>query len=135
MPLNPTESYNSEVAGAEVFNAPNVASNPIIDTSQRTLQKWFNTSVFSLPTLYTMGNAGKGLIFGPGMEIINVDLTKRFYGFGNDTRNLEFRAEAYNLMNSPVYGNPNVTADAATFGRITAATVSRTMQLALKFYF
>ena len=135
MPLNPTENYNSEVAGAEVFNAPNVSSDPVIPSSQRTLQRWFNTSVFSLPALYTMGDAGKGLIFGPGMSILNIDLSKRFYGFGNETRNLEFRAEAYNLFNTPTFGNPNVTADSAQFGHITSASNSRTMQLALKFYF
>jgi hypothetical protein len=135
-PLNPTENYNSEVAGQEVFNAPNVSGNPILPKSQQTLQKYFNTSMFSIPALYTMGNAGKGIVFGPPMRLMNLTLGKRFYLFGSDERrNLEFRAEMYNISNTPTFGNPNVTADSAQFGQITSASNSRTMQLGLKLYF
>jgi hypothetical protein len=135
-PLNPTENYNSEVAGQEVFNAPNVTGNPILPKSQQTLSEYFNTADFSIPALYTMGNAGKGIVFGPPMRLMNLTLGKRFYPFGSDARrNIEFRAEMYNVSNTPTFGNPNVTADSSTFGHITSASNSRTMQLALKAYF
>jgi hypothetical protein len=134
-PLNPTENYNSEVAGQEVFNAPNVSGNPILPKSQQTLNQYFNTSMFSIPALYTMGNAGKGIVFGPPMRLMNLTLGKHFYPFRDERRNLEFRAEVYNISNTPTFGNPNVTADSSTFGRITSASNSRTMQLALKAYF
>jgi hypothetical protein len=70
------------------------------------------------------------------MRLMNLTLGKRFYPFGADTRrNIEFRAEMYNISNTPTFGNPNVTADSSTFGHITSASNSRTMQLALKAYF
>ena len=51
--------------------------------------------------------------------------------------NLEFRAEAFNVFNRAVPGNPelNIT-NAATFGRITSIRSGpRSLQLALRFAF
>jgi hypothetical protein len=45
----------------------------------------------------------------------------------------QFRAEAYNLTNSPTWGTPNVNVtQVGQFGTITSATGQRTMQLALR---
>lgn len=49
---------------------------------------------------------------------------------------LQYRAEAYNLSNTPYFANPNVTNGAGTFGRVTAVSNSaRQMQMALKLSF
>jgi hypothetical protein len=133
-PLSPTESYNSAVNGAGV-NVPNVVGVPVLDPSQRTLSRWYNVSAFALPTLYTAGNAARSMIYGPGMQSVNTSFAKRFYGFGNEVRNLEFRGEIYNLFNTPHFGNPNMVVDSATAGKITSASNARAMQMALKFYF
>lgn len=48
----------------------------------------------------------------------------------------EFRAEAFNVTNTPVWGAPNSTLNSPTFGQISGtASTQRELQLALKIYF
>jgi hypothetical protein len=87
-------------------------------------------SVF--PAQYSIGNAGRGLIYGP--HTFNTDLagTKRFPLPFREGMDVEFRAEFYNAFNSPQFSDPNVTLGAGTFGRITGSKNERRGQLALK---
>jgi hypothetical protein len=48
---------------------------------------------------------------------------------------LDFRAEAFNLTNTPPLGAPNTVAGTAAFGTITVAGDPRVLQFALKFNF
>jgi hypothetical protein len=48
---------------------------------------------------------------------------------------LEFRAEAFNVTNSLIRNNPNLTLNANTFGQIQSARDARIMQFALKYVF
>jgi Na+-transporting NADH:ubiquinone oxidoreductase subunit NqrD len=49
---------------------------------------------------------------------------------------LEFRAEAFNLTNTPVWASPNGTLNGATFGQVlSTASTQRELQLALKISF
>jgi hypothetical protein len=51
---------------------------------------------------------------------------------------LQFRAEAFNALNSVTFGNPAGNIDAGNFGTVTSLatnTNSRAVQLALKLYF
>ena len=49
---------------------------------------------------------------------------------------LEFRAEAFNLLNSVYYSNPNSNIDTATGGRVTSTSLAaRTLQFGLKYLF
>ena len=57
------------------------------------------------------------------------------FKFG-ETRNLQFRAEAFNLFNHPQFGTPANTVDVAGFsGQITSSGRARELQLALKLTF
>jgi hypothetical protein len=46
---------------------------------------------------------------------------------------LELRAEAFNLLNNPAFGNPHGVLGSAAFGSITTAGDPRVVQLAVKF--
>ena len=126
-------SYNSAVTGGT--SRPNVLRNPSLSSSERTLARWYDVSAFALPALYTAGNAGRGLIYGPPRNSLNLSVGKRFYGFGNETRNLELRGEFFNITNTPSFNSPNVTVDAGNAGKITSSGNERQVQLGLKFYF
>jgi hypothetical protein len=54
----------------------------------------------------------------------------------SETRNLQFRAEAFNLFNHPQFGTQPTRLDVADFsGQITSAGRARELQLALKLTF
>lgn len=131
-PLNPGNSIDTCNCGSATY--PNVSGNPNLPKGERTVNNWFRTNVFSSPALWTIGNAGRGVIWGPGQR--NLDFTVSKFFQLNERFKLQFRAEAYNLSNSPYFANPNVTVGAGTFGRITAVSNSaRQMQMALKLAF
>jgi hypothetical protein len=109
-----------------------------------TIDRWFDTSCF-VPTADitgTYGDAGRGIIRGPGSFNIDASLIK-------NTRlgryNTEVRIEAFNLLNHPQFGNPNTTIGNAAVGTISTmlsnpscslcGTTERQIQLALKVRF
>jgi hypothetical protein len=116
---------------------PNVSRDPRLSGSERTLDRWFNVSAFSLPEQYTIGNAGRGLIQGPGLVNFDLNAAKRFpLDAVREGSSLEFRAEFYNLTNTPYFADPNVIIGSGTVGRVTAVRGNpRRTQMALKFYF
>jgi hypothetical protein len=70
---------------------------------------------------------------GPGYRNLDAALIKRT-GITERVA-LEFRAEAFNLTNTPPLGAPNVVFGTAGFGSITSAGDPRVFQLALKVIF
>ncbi len=131
-PLNPGNNIDTCNCGSAVY--PNVSGNPNLPKGERTEGRWFNTSAFSQPAQWTIGNAGRGLIWGPGQRNIDFTLSK-YFNFTERFR-AQFRAEAYNLTNTPYFANPNVQNGAGTFGRVTnVSNSSRQMQVALKLMF
>jgi len=134
-PLTVTTAQNQCQCGA--INRPNVSRDPNVSSDKRSVNQWFDTTAFSIPPQYTIGNAGRGLFFGPGLINHDLNLGKRFVTpMLGEKSNLEFRAEMYNLTNTPYFANPNTTLGQATFGRITAVSAgSRTIQMALKLNF
>ena len=132
-PLSPGYAIDSCVCGNNA-NRPNVSANPNLPDSERTVNRWFNTTAFSAPAQYTIGNAGRGLVWGPGLRSWDMTVSK-FFSITERIR-VQFRAEAYNLSNSPYFANPNTTFGAGTFGRVTAVGNNpRQVQMALKLMF
>ena len=117
--------------GAGPAQRPNVSGDP--NNGPRTPQQWFDTSVFSLPALYTFGNAPRNALIGPGLEEFDFSLQKDIAV--KEPVRLQFRAEAYNLLNHPNFNIPNRTAFTPNFGRISSAQDSRQLQFALKLLF
>lgn len=105
-----------------------------------TRYRWFDTSQFVNPPLYTYGNVGRVLpdVRSPGT--VNWDLSVVKNTAIWERVSLQFRAEAFNFLNQVNLGNPNGTFVAgpdgrnssATFGTITSARDARVLQFGLK---
>ncbi len=111
---------------------PDLISNPN-DFPQRGPNQWFNTASFTLPALYTFGNAGRNIVTGPGLADADLSLQRDFPI--RETQHLIFRAEFFNALNHPNFDTPNRIAFTPNFGRIFSAEPSRQIQFALKYNF
>jgi hypothetical protein len=97
---------------------------------------YFNTSLFSLPPLGSIGNSGRRLFSGPGMD--NYDLTAQKNARLTESRSLQIRVEAFNAFNhAQFYGPASVDGNisSATCGHVVSAAAPRLLQLALKLIF
>ncbi|MDZ4799723.1 MAG: carboxypeptidase regulatory-like domain-containing protein [Bryobacteraceae bacterium] len=112
---------------------PDVAGNWRLDSSQRGLDHWFNTSAFARNAPFTYGNAGRNLIQGPGEVNFDLAVYKSFRV--REGIRVQFRAEAFNLMNTPNFGVPNGQVGNPNFGTIGAASRPRNLQFGVKVIF
>jgi hypothetical protein len=120
--------------GGERRARPDLVGDPELPSSQRTLERWFNTDAFAAFTVpKAFGNAGIGLMRGPGMSNFDFTLAKNFYM--TERRYVQFRTELFNAFNHPNFGPPNIARDSSGFGRILTAANGRIIQFGLKFYF
>jgi hypothetical protein len=110
---------------------PNISGDP--NAGPKTPKQWLNTTVFSLPALYTFGNSPRNGVIGPGLEEFDLSLQKDIQL--TESVKFRFRAEAYNVFNHPNFNIPNRTAFTANFGSISSAQDSRQLQFAFKLLF
>ena len=90
---------------------------------------------FAAPAAGSIGGTGKGYFFGPRVFDIDMAMLKRIRI--HEKINLEVRADATNITNTPSFGLPTATLTSATFGRIggSVESGSRKFQLGMKFNF
>jgi hypothetical protein len=99
-----------------------------------TIAAWFDKSAFALPAAYTYGNSGADILREDRFKNLDFSLFKQFQV--SERARVQFRAEAFNLTNSPSFSAPGTNIDTATGGVITSTLSSpRNIQLALKFVF
>ena len=76
---------------------------------------------------------GRNSLRGPGFVNYDLSLVRNFAMF--ERFRLEFRAEAYNLTNTPRWSNPVNSVNNSAFGQILSASGERELQLALRLTF
>jgi Carboxypeptidase regulatory-like domain len=128
-------------------------------TKTRTLQQWFNPCAFKNPPqaaqvsnpasnliaassagLIPFGPPGRVGVTGPGFNKLDMSLFKSFAIPFHDS-SLQFRADAFNLLNTPSFGNPNSSLTGSSGQAITSTRFSglipsgRVIQLALRLAF
>ncbi len=138
LPFTPT--LVTSVANTGTFSRPDRLADGTLEN--RTADRWFDPSAFATPAIYTFGNAGRNILTGPGTCQLDISFQKTIYFGENRSRNLQFRAEFFNLANTPQLNNPDAGIGSPTVGRITSAgdranfsRTSRQIQFGLKFYF
>ncbi|MDQ6759269.1 MAG: TonB-dependent receptor [Acidobacteriota bacterium] len=138
LPFTPTSSVNT--LNGSGTQRPDRIADGNLPSDQQTVQRWFDIGAFRTPGLYQFGNAGRNILFGPGTKQVDMALAKEF-GV-TESKRFEFRAEAFNVSNTPQFNNPNASISSVASGFISSAgskttfqRTSRQIQLALKFYF
>jgi hypothetical protein len=133
LPFTPTISSDIANTGNTGYETLNVVGNP--NLSHRTAQEWFNTAAYAVPPGYSYGTAGRDSLRGNGYWDLDMSLFRLFpVGEG---RHIELRAEAFNLLNNVVLGQPFSDFNGGPlFGTINStANTAREFQLAARFIF
>jgi hypothetical protein len=123
---------------ANVLGTPNDPHNigpgvQFLDNSICTTSTATNC-VYGPPANLTFGNAGVGIVRGPGMKRFDYSLHKQFAI--TESKVFEVRAEAFNLFNTPIFASPaSQTITSSLFGQIRSSQGERNIELAAKFYF
>lgn len=105
-------------------------------TKVKTATCYFNTGAFAVPALGTFGDSGRDAFRSAPYWDLTSSVFRQFPLWAEDRR-LEFRAEAFNLFNTVIFGQPgNDISNPAAFGKVTSAGNSaRQLQFSLKFIY
>ncbi len=110
---------------------PNRVGNPN-SFAGRSVAEWFNTAAFTAAPQFTIGTGSRNPVRGPGLQDADLMLGKTFRL--RERESLEFRAEAFNVSNTPPLNDPNGSFGAPAFGTITSAGNPRDFELAVKLH-
>jgi hypothetical protein len=132
-PITVQTQTNSSQANSAGAQRADVLRDPNVPGEQRTIQRWFDTTAFAQPALYTFGNQGVGLIRADGRININASVMRNFPIA--ERKQLQFRGEFFNLPNHPNFGNPAHQFEGAGFGIVNSARPGRQVQLGLRLTF
>jgi hypothetical protein len=131
-----------DITGSSEGARITVVGDPRLDKSERDFFRNFNTDVFRRTTKGDFGNAGLGLLRGPGINNWDVSITKRMPLF-SESRYVQFRTEMFNAWNHTQFSGYYTGArfDASgrqtdpNFGAYSSAHPPRTIQLSLRVIF
>jgi Carboxypeptidase regulatory-like domain len=139
-PLTPLVGTNQSGNG-NTFNPDRPNVNPSFQGALKTgkVDQWFDPTAFTLPTLGTWGNVGRGVLDGPGLAELDFSVFKTTRI--TERSSVLFRAEFFNITNRTNFNLPNpIIFSGSTIspsaGKITSTTTSsRQIQLGLKLMF
>lgn len=124
-----TTGVDSALTGQADQRPNQVRDNPYLKQGYQ----WLDPRAFQAPGPGTYGDHKRNSLVGPGR--INVDMgLVRSVPIGG-RREVQFRAEAFNVFNLVRLNQPASALSASTFGLITSADDPRIIQLALKVVF
>jgi hypothetical protein len=92
-----------------------------------------DTAAFTQAGQFTIGNSSRNPVVGPGFRSADAMAGKSFPI--HERARAEFRAEAFNVTNTPPLGAPNTSFGNPSFGSITTALDPRVFELVLKLHF
>ena len=127
---NDSNTNNSTGIVATGTDRPNQVGNPHLGNPDPA--QWVNPLAFERPS-GTFGDAGRNILRGPGFNSIDFALMKT-WSF-SETSRLQFRAEFFNLLNTPNFDLPVADLNSPNFGKVTSAKDSRQIQLGLRLEF
>jgi hypothetical protein len=142
LPFTVSSASNTLNTGSGTRASILPGANGELPVDQRSLSQWFNVAAFTAPGPQQFGNTGRNILRGPGTAQADLSLFKDFLLSADAVRRLQFRAESFNVSNTPQFNNPAASIGSAGVGTISGAgapltfqRTSREIQFALKLYF
>ena len=136
-PLQITQSTNNNSVFGYASQRPMATGTSSVTSGslESRLSNYINKDAFTTAPRGTFGNVARALeMRGPGQANWDVSIFKSFSIV--EKFKGQFRAEALNAFNTPMFAAPNVSYGSSSFGRITSqVNFSRMMQLGLRFFF
>jgi hypothetical protein len=127
-----TQATNNNSSLGFAVQRPNLISNPN-EFDGRSVAKYFNTAAFTAATQFVIGTSSRNPVRGPGLQEADLMIGKIFRI--TERLNLEVRAEAFNVSNTPPLNDPNGSFGSAAFGTITSAGNPRDFEFVAKVRF
>jgi hypothetical protein len=132
-PLTIKVSGDPSATGSRSVRA-NVIGTPHDPHKVGVNQPYLDSKAYSVPGPRTFGNAGVGIVRGPGMIRTDLSLNKQFRL--TEKKYFQLRLAALNATNTPIFQAPaSLVITAPTFGQIRSSQSERNAQVVAKFYF
>jgi hypothetical protein len=132
-PRNVTVGTDRSNTGGGQDRPNATGENVELPRDQRTPQRWFNTTAYVMQPAGTWGSVGRNTVTGPGITNLDASIMRNFRMRSNT---LQFRLEAFNALNHPIWNDPNTVLTNPNYGSITSTRKPmRELQLGLKFMF
>jgi hypothetical protein len=129
-PLTFNAAYDN--LGSGVTNRANVTCRSVRTIAS--VSEWFDTSCFTTPGPFQLGNSGSGKVHGPGYYNADVSLSKS--APIRESMRISVQLDAFNVTNTPHYSNPDTNLADSNFGSIGGTNGSpRQLQIGAHFTF
>lgn len=109
--------------------------NPSVPTPGSTGNNFFDGSVFTTTGLTGCGCYGSGRATLRGPDNVNMNLAVVKKTAITEHRDLELRAEFFNVFNHAEFDNPDTNIDSTTFGQVITTQPARILQFGARFSF
>jgi len=129
-----SHSFNQDTTNVGGANRGDLVGELNLPSSQRTIDRWFNTDAVVAGGSGVIDNAGRNLILGPPTRSLDFSMSRRFI-MPWEGHSMQFRFESFNVTNTPSFGRPNTGIGGNNAGRITSASEPRRIQFGLKYSF
>jgi hypothetical protein len=113
--------FTNNTTPANVTIRPDILRNP--NLSNPTLDRWFDVSAFAAPTAGSFGTSSKGVIIGPGINVLHMNLAK----ITTIRERVRLRTEivATNALNHPNYNDPGLNISQTAGAGVVTAVLNR----------
>ena len=111
-------------------NRPNIVGDPEPGGFNPTIEKWFNTGAFEQPGFGILGDAGRAIMGGPGINNWDTGLFKNIQV--HERMSVQLRFESFNAFNHTQWSLPNRNLADSRFGQISGTRSARINQMGLK---
>ena len=137
--LHSGRPYNLNISG-DIANTGNASGymRPILvgdpELPNPRPEQWINSGAFVVPAPFTFGNLGRHRLRSDWNRNFDLSIFRKFPI--RESITIEFRAEAFNIFNTPTFAPPQGNMSSPNFGRVLSTSNSaRQLQLGVKIIF